>query len=254
MHALRSALFAATLVALVAGGCGGGGTEEPAVSPADYVLAPEEAHYGATLAQWSARWWQWAMEHPVTNHPLFDTTGADAAEWQIDPVWFIGGIFGTFVDPLHGFAERSITIPSGIALFFPIINVEVDNEYCLPPGWGVKPINEMRQFAYDTVNAVANSYCRIDGVTIFDAPDLAGAVRYRVISPEFTAFISADNIGAAMCGDPAVARLVDPVVSDGIWMMLAPMPPGEHTIEFGGTFPTWGPFQLDIIYHVTVLP
>jgi hypothetical protein len=255
MALVRRTFLAAVFLALVAGGCGTGtGETAPPPSGADYVLAPEQAHYGASLAQWSARWWQWALEHPVTDHPLFDTTGEDVAEWQIDPVWFIGGIIGTLTDPLHGFAERHVTIPSGVALFFPIINVEIDNGQCLPPGWGIKPISELRQFAYDTVNAVADVYCRIDGETIIDSPDLGAAVRYRVISPEFTASLPADNIGATLCGEPAVPTYIDPIVSDGIWMMLGPMPPGDHTIEFGGTFPTAGPFRVEIIYHVTVLP
>jgi hypothetical protein len=65
----------------------------------------------------------------------------------------------------------------------------------------------------------------------------------------------ADNIGAAMCGDPAVPTLVSPAVSDGIWLMLRPLPPGPHTIRFGGSFPViGGVFQLDITYHVTVTP
>lgn len=246
-------LLAGLALVLVAAGCGGGGSGGGPSGGALYVLAPGEIHYGGSYGSWSAKWWQWAMEHPLPNHPLYDTTGADALEDQIDPVWFLGGILGNFVDPLYGFAERSVTIPSGIALFFPIINVEVDNAYCLPPGWGVKSITEMRQFAYDAVNAVADVYCEVDGTMIIDSPDLSGAIQYRAISPQFSASIPDQNLGVP-CGDPAVARLVDPVASDGIWMMLAPMPPGEHTIRFGGTFPTFGPFHLDIVYHVTVTP
>ncbi len=247
-------LLAGLALVLVAAGCAGGGGGGGPSGGALYVLAPDELHYGASYGAWGARWWQWCMEHPVTNHPLFDTTGADALEDQVDPVWFLGGVMVTVLAPSTGFAERSVTIPRGIALFFPIINTEIDNGYCLPPDWGTKSITEMRQFAYDSVNAVQDVYCEVDGASIIDSPDLSGAIRYRAISPQFSAFIPADNIGAAMCGDPAVARLIDPIASDGIWMMLEPMPPGEHEIRFGGTFPIPVVFHLDIIYHITVTP
>ena len=40
--------------------------------------------------------------------------------------------------------------------------------------------------------------------------------------------------------------------SDGFWIMLKPLPPGEHTINFGGSF---GPeFTIDITYHISVVP
>jgi hypothetical protein len=246
----RGILLAALCVAVATGGCGG----TTSTSAWDYVLAPEFAHYGGSYSDWSVLWWQWALEHPYVDHPLFDTTGEDAAEGQVDPVWFIGGIFGTFLAHSTGFAERTITIPGNVALFFPIINAEWDNQFCVGPGWEPLTAAELASLAYDGVNAVEDVYCEVDGEMIIDSPDLSGAERFRAISGTFSALMPAGHYATELCGEPPTPILVSPAVSDGIWMMLAPMPPGEHTIRFGGTFPIPVNFHLDIIYHVTVLP
>ena len=41
-----------------------------------------------------------------------------------------------------------------------------------------------------------------------------------------------------------------PAVADGYYLLLAPLPPGPHTITFGGTDGTG--FSQDITYHITV--
>jgi hypothetical protein len=41
-------------------------------------------------------------------------------------------------------------------------------------------------------------------------------------------------------------------VSDGYWVMLKPLPPGEHTIEFGGKM-TKPEFTSDISYKIKVV-
>ena len=47
-------------------------------------------------------------------------------------------------------------------------------------------------------------------------------------------------------------------MGDGFYILLRPLPPGEHTIRFGGTSQALdgdgnpATFQLDITYHVTV--
>jgi hypothetical protein len=55
--------------------------------------------------------------------------------------------------------------------------------------------------------------------------------------------------------DPNILFVPGPVsgqsVSDGFWILLAPLSVGEHTIHFGGTF-TQSDFTLDVTYHLTV--
>src|SRR3982751_6176030 len=89
-------------------------------SPAGGVLviplSPTAKHEGKDYAQWSVEWWKWALSQQVATHPLFDLTGQNAAVGQTGDVWFLGATFG---DPPS--ASRSITVPEGTSLFFPLI-------------------------------------------------------------------------------------------------------------------------------------
>lgn len=249
---LRIGILVVLATGLATGACtrrNGPGPDDPA----SWVLQPEEAHYGASYAEWSARWWQWAYELPRTNHPLFDTVGTDAARGQIDPVWFIGGIFTPNYVPLTGTAERTITIPSGIALFFPIVNSSWDNEECVEPDTNFS-FTELREMARNVVENVQDLHCSIDGVEVLNAPDLASGFRFRAQAPEFSTAIPADNIFVDLCGDAPVPVVYDPVAADGIYMMIGPMPAGGHTVTFSGTFPVPAYFHIEITYHITVLP
>jgi hypothetical protein len=247
---LRAIVRAILCVSIAAGGCNRG---QGFGGRVNHVLPPEEAHYGAAYAEWSARWWQWVIEHPRTNHPLYDETGAYAAEGQINPVWFLGGIFRPWGQPTNGTVVRNITIPSGVALFFPVINVQSSSDTCSGPNAPVS-FTELRDFARDAVENVADLDCELDGAVILHSPDLPGAVRWRAQAPEFSALVPGDNIFADSCdGVPITPRTMGPIASDGIWVMIEPLPPGGHTLTFSGTFPTGGPFHVDVTYHITVL-
>ena len=70
----------------------------------------------------------------MDDHPLFDAPGTDGSEGQSGKVWFLGGTFlstevasGAYL----GTADRTITVPKGTALFFPIVNAgaaELEND------------------------------------------------------------------------------------------------------------------------------
>src|SRR5712691_4181128 len=107
----QTALLAAGMIALfttLPAHAGAGGQQNPGVLP------PDSSPFGASYSQWSERWWQWVFSLPVGHHPLFDT--ADVSAGQSGQVWFLGGNF-------TGKPEtRNVTIPAGIALFFPVLN------------------------------------------------------------------------------------------------------------------------------------
>src|SRR4051794_6421772 len=82
-------------------------------------IAPIQSHpHGQTYSQWAAEWWQWAFETPASVNPVLDLTGEHCAEGQMDHVWFLAGTFGT----VPASVVRTCTIPTGTALFFPLIN------------------------------------------------------------------------------------------------------------------------------------
>lgn len=224
------------------------------VARAEPPIIPPQSHaYGATYGEWSARWWQWTFKLPVADrsgvitHPLFVDGAVDCSYGQSGHVWFLGGTFVTNPDPVTnnvvGTATRSCTIPAGTALFFPILNSEQD--IIGPDGTPTHlSVAELRQLAKQSQDAATNLSAVIDGRPV---KDLA---RYRVQSPVFALTLPKNNLYTYF-GYPVSAGRYSPAVADGVFLMLAPLPIGQHTIAFHGEAPG---FMLTVTYHLTVRP
>jgi hypothetical protein len=197
------------------------------------IFPPNKPSFGMTYAEWAAKWWQWEFSLPTSVNPWFDT-GANAGIGQSGPVYFLTGILtGAPV------VKRTIRIPEGKALFFPIFNSWADNVDVKPP----KTFQELRAQAASLINTVSELHVSIDG------RNLDNLFSYRVKSPPFCDwFPSEDNVYMTQFGS-TFSGWTCPVASDGFWLMLAPLPRGYHTINFGGTS---GNFTLDITYDVNV--
>ena len=85
----------------------------------------------------------------------------------------------------------------------------------------------------------------IDGAPVRDL-----AERFHVQSTAFGFTLPADNLLKATTGNPYAAGAYFPSVDDGFYLMVAPLPPGHHTIHFHGI--GTGGFTLDVIYHLAV--
>ena len=83
-------------------------------------------------------------------------------------------------------------------------------------------------------------FAEIDGVAVTNLEE------YRSISPLF--YFTADP-ALALSFDPCITGSAQPGVAVGYWLILAPLPPGQHTLHFGAT--DWG---QDITYVLTVTP
>jgi hypothetical protein len=71
-----------------------------------------------------------------------------------------------------------------------------------------------------------------------------GTTSYRTLSPVFSAILPGNNL----LGAPSTTVL-SPVVADGFYLMIAPLSPGDHTLNFGGASPD---FSVDVTYHLHV--
>jgi hypothetical protein len=191
-------------------------------------------------AELTADWWQWVFSLPVSQNPLFDETGAKAGNAQPEKkVFFLVGVINT-----SGTAQRTITVPAGQAMFFPVLNYEADNATIPPTNYTVP---QLRNLAAQNEDAITELHVSLDGVS------LLGSVS-RIKSPVFSYTLPpTDNIyqffGLDITGTikPVVS---DPVVSDGYWVYIPPLPSGTtHTLNFGGSSPG---FSLEITYHITV--
>ena len=192
---------------------------------------PVQSHaFGKTYAEWSAAWWQWALSIPSDHHPLTDT--ADCSTGQSGPVWFLGGYFGSTT------AARHCNIPPGKALFFPILNVECST--LEPPPFYGSNEQELSDCAKSFVDPAVNLFAEIDGVAVRNLG------QYRTQSPLFSFSVPEPNV--LFVAGPAIGQSV----SDGYYLLVPPLPVGEHTLHFGGTFPQFD-FTIDVTYNITVV-
>ena len=205
------------------------------------VLPPQSHAYGMSCGNWGAEWWKWVYSFPADQNPVTDPTGEIGTLSQSGPVWFLAGTFGQTV-------QRTITIPAGKAIFFPLYNIW--NDYpCPDPGFQPAP----GQSLYDFLRIGAAGY--IDPNVIMaaevDGVPLLNLSAYRAVSgPDVTVF-TGDPSWASMNMDPCVTGTPQVAVADGYWIMLAPLKPGQHTIHFSAE--AWaGTFNLDVTYYITV--
>jgi hypothetical protein len=206
-------------------------------NPNPRVFPPNSHPYGNTYGEWSARWWQWALSIPAATNPNLDTTGANCAEEQSGQVWFLAGSFG-------GTFDRTCTVPTGKALFFPILNAAFGAAVgdCEPTNPGVPcDVTVLRAAAAASMDPVTIE-ASIDGVSLRNLSD------YRVQSPVFSVTLPEGNILDVESGTYA------PMVSDGYWLMLVPLSAGVHTIHVKGiiTGGVFEEFESDVTYHLTV--
>jgi hypothetical protein len=195
------------------------------------ILPPQSHPYGMTYAEWSAKWWQWALPMPFDHSPLAET--ADCSEGQSGPVWFLGGSF------VGAEAVRNCTVPAGKAIFFPVFNVECSTAEPVPFHGDTEA--ELRACAKSWVDG-GTGFCTIDGVLVQNLE------AYRVQSPLFSfGPLPANNVLVVPAGSSGQS------ISDGYWLMLAPLPKGGHVIDFVGIFSQAnGGFAFHITYNLTV--
>jgi hypothetical protein len=195
------------------------------------IFPPDSQPYDLTYGEWTAKWWQWVHSIPTENNPVLDQTGEDCtqAQNQTGPVWFLAGTSA-------GSAERTCTIQAGKAILLPIINVvgvrtaaETEEELLT----GIKEL-------IDTISTLEAS---VDGVP------LQNLSNYRVQSPFFNDTLPNDNL----LGVPEGTYLA---ISDGYWVFLEPLPPGQHEIRLRGAIidPTGitPSFETAVTYHLIV--
>jgi hypothetical protein len=194
------------------------------------TFSPDSAPYGQTYDQWTAEWWKWFISIPTEDNPINDATGERCALAQKGPVWFFVGSGG-------GTAERNCTIPEGRAILIPAINVECS--YAEDESLATE--DDLRACATGDQDLVTQTGATLDGSAL---------EVHRVQSPVFDITFPADNIFAAPEGSTQA-------VSEGFWVFVKPLPPGEHELHAEGLLvdPTiTGPVNLieDSTYHLTV--
>jgi hypothetical protein len=208
------------------------------VPPADLANTSHAANPTRNVAELTAMWWQWVAGIPASQSPLLDATGEFAGVGQPykgSKVFFLAGVNGS------GSAERSINVPQGTALFFPLVNVFFIDSI----GRGRDPVNnptvpQLYAIVKAQVDTVHDLHVTLDDVSLLDSAQ-------RVVSPPFAFKLPKDNIFGAV----APAGEYAPGVSDGYWFYLPALPPGNYDLKFGGIIDALNA-SIDITYHITV--
>ena len=202
------------------------------------VVSAEQVVKGAKasgkIGELSAAWWQQVLNE--SSPPECGLLEQDAVS---------GNVF--YLADFTGTVNATCTVPSGSQILFPIIN------YACSPGLfdpfteeaGLR--NECRELLNYSLQGATGVYATVDGKDVKSQIVCAESPLFDLTIPENGFF-----------GIPGTW----PAVANGCWVLLAPLPPGEHTITFGGTFPLnpkyfpEGPssFTVAATYTVTVLP
>lgn len=212
------------------------------------IIPPHAKPHGKSYGEWGAAWMAWT-QIPAAENPILDTTGQFGDVGQSGPVWFLPGTtFGIS-------AERTLSVPKGKALFFPVLDTLWWAPNDLPLAalvaqqfLGLDPdtlADEelIRLLARFAIGPDAELTLTIDGVTIQNLE------QYRADSPFFhlahTELI--DDLGVPIADDHMA-------VADGYWVMLAPLTPGSHVIHFTARLnnPFFGPFEATVTHHLLV--
>lgn len=210
------------------------------------VIPPQAKPFGLSYGEWGAKWYQWVASTPVAPEV---GTGSNSGEGQSGPVWFLG------VNQLEtlliedeenlvgmGEADWTITMPAGKALFFSIF----DTINRIPDGGTTEA--ELRAGNEWWTSHVTELEATVDG------RPLRNLFAYRGMSSLVSVEWVAGNLWQY---DPAV----DAAVTDGYWVMLAPLPVGKHVVHTTRVFVImpeeiglYYRYTSEYTYHITVTP
>jgi hypothetical protein len=173
---------------------------------------------------------QWFLSFPAVISPGADATGAACGLGQRGTFYLAPSYVGV------GGITRNCTVVEGSNIVVPVIAGDCSTAEADP---------------YHGTDAASLASCAtalVDGITAahasIDGTDVADIASYRVQSPVFNVVLPGDNILHAPAG-------VASVVIDGAFITVKGLTAGEHTISYGGTYPSGG--SLDLNYNITVV-
>jgi hypothetical protein len=207
------------------------------------------ANAADTPEELAALWTQWAFSKPVdVDSPLIGSYegGPRCDGTPLSPTqgntWFLAGTFDSSK------VVRTCTMPADTQLFFPVVN------WIAFPFFPKETPKNQREAAINAMNATLNDPKLRMSVTV-DGTEVESNRIGRAISPAyFSVTMPEEN-----AFDPFVnpnppglrAGVYEGWTTDGLWVTLPPLPPGEHTIHFEARARSVGVSQ-DNTYILTV--
>lgn len=199
------------------------------------VIPPGNPVAGISQATLANEWFAWILMTPSANNPLTnDPTGANAGVNNNGPVFLLAG------SPGGGFISRTITVPAGKPLFFPLIN---NTDLELSPGVAAsvgaqtcqgEPNPDACALAFITPPQTPSGLVATLNGTPLD-PNLNSdyAMYFQQSSTLVPVNLPPGNVFSSVFGYPA-----DPgaeFVQNGYYMAIDGLQPGTYTLVFGAT-------------------
>jgi hypothetical protein len=193
------------------------------------VLPPNSRVQGLKYEDWLARWWKFTLELPASQNPLTGGSGANCVFQQVGNVALVVAN-STMSVPIQ------CEVPTGIKLYLEVLGCECSTLE-EPPFYG-KNEEELR--------ACAQSFVPVDLEASIDGVEVQNLEDYIFTSPLYEFTVPEDNILGAQAGSSGKS------VGYGVYLMIAPLSPGKHTIHMHGTYPEFE-FTADRLFDLTVL-
>lgn len=238
----------------------------PSQAPPIRVTLPDEVP--GVYEELSAKWWIWALtppsggERPADSKVLADATGSMCALGQPeDRIWFLAGTF-----PGAGFVERHCDIPADRKLFFPLINAHTGAPY---RGETLEDLRQQIGSFFDgnyqpghasttlTIGATINGVALSELVDAEPSEDALLSLRTKSkpfsLGSRLLVDLHAGMSQTQRLSGKFETTMPDLHVGDGYYVLLEPLPPGQHTITIKSslTFEDWAYVQ-DIVYRLNV--
>jgi hypothetical protein len=193
------------------------------------IYSVNDRIFGKNYGQWAAELFKWTFQFDCTHSPYLDQTGAFQNQNQHGPVFFLGGA------PSGTPVNRSVTVPHGKSVFFPLIY------YFANTGCG-ELLSAIDGDVRGIVPYMDQLTLTIDGHSINNVTD------YQAISPIFN-YVGDPCFNSNFCIDGTQQQ----AVIGGYWIMLKPLSRGTHTIHTTGGASALFPAVKDVTWTITQL-
>jgi hypothetical protein len=219
------------------------------------VLPPDSHPYGLSYPEWAAKWEQWSFSLSTNNLELIGKP--DLCRGEGTSVRFLAGVY---IPGNNGqtIETREVTIDPGTPLFLTVLSAQDDNTGCNGDelDFTKNTVSELLATVAGNWSYVSLTSCTIDGIPVAGLSDPA-TTPYLVTTPPYSYTTAKEgNVVANLYGVPCLPGdfTVYPAVAEGVYLMIAPLPPGKHVIQFVGLVgPVSSPFvEEDLTYDITV--
>jgi hypothetical protein len=171
------------------------------------------------------RWWQWISGLDSTVIDPFTDIGQAGCDVGLQDNGKLLFLVGSNRDEKTGdFPVHKCDVKKGTSILFPIVNVVCDTLEINTPFFGAKE-QDQRTCANDLLDKapIAELHVTIDGF------EVKNPEQYRIDSPA-----GGFNINAVENNPVGIPAGSGSGVSDGFWILLKKLQPGEHIISFSG--------------------